>query len=604
MAYDPQDTKVHSIELSSYVAPEIEEDNKHDWILYGENDAYFDYVIDCYQKSPTNNSILGSMARKTFGKGLSATNARERAGQWAALVAIMRPKELQAAALDRAIFGSFAFEVIYKKDKKTIDKVYHVPYNTVRAGKCNDKGEITHYYISSKWDEADEDPNFNPDRIEAFDPNADKPTAAKELYVHRSYSPGVFYYCPVPYQGGLKYAELEWRISQYYLNLVSKNFTPTHLVNYNNGVPNEVEDRQNIVRKTKQAMSGGDGDTILVSFNSSKDEAAEIITLQVTDAAQQYQELTKQAQDKIMISHGVVSGMLYGVKENTGLGNNAEELKNAWNVEDNSVIRPMQEDLIQAIECFASHNGIAGLDLYFKPLTPIEFVDTDKVQSEEEVIKETGDEEATNVQMHKHEAREMTAEEEKTLLDELIELGEEVDESEYQILDVRPYDPNAEEDFNQALNEANVELARVVYGKPNTQSDQDTSLFKVRYRYAGTTSSRSREFCQKMSKANRVYREEDIRSAGNKQVNPGFGENGASTYSIWFWKGGPRCRHYWERVVYLRRSNRKISVNEARRMILALEPSERKDAKWERNDKRVATRPTDMPNEGFKNPPR
>jgi hypothetical protein len=53
------------------------------------------------------------------------------------------------------------------------------------------------------------------------------------------------------------------------------------------------------------------------------------------------------------------------------------------------------------------------------------------------------------------------------------------------------------------------------------------------------------------------------------------------------------------RKIYLRRNNSSLSVNEARKMILALDPKDRKDAKWEENDKLVA-QPAQASNNYFK----
>jgi hypothetical protein len=105
-----------------------------------------------------------------------------------------------------------------------------------------------------------------------------------------------------------------------------------------------------------------------------------------------------------------------------------------------------------------------------------------------------------------------------------------------------------------------------------------------------------------MVSASKVYRFEDINAASDRAVNPGWGLNGADTYDLWLYKGGGNCHHFWERRVYLRRNNKKISVNEARRIINQLDPSERDEVRLPQNDPRVAQRPTDMPNNGFLNP--
>ena len=102
-----------------------------------------------------------------------------------------------------------------------------------------------------------------------------------------------------------------------------------------------------------------------------------------------------------------------------------------------------------------------------------------------------------------------------------------------------------------------------------------------------------------MMSANKVYRKEDIELAGSKVVNKGFGKNGADTYSIWLYKGGVNCKHFFMRKIYLKKGNKSISVNEARKLINQLEPSERKNAKWTENEKIVA-QPAQESNNYFK----
>ena len=75
-----------------------------------------------------------------------------------------------------------------------------------------------------------------------------------------------------------------------------------------------------------------------------------------------------------------------------------------------------------------------------------------------------------------------------------------------------------------------------------------------------------------MTQAKKIYRKEDIEQMGTKPVNPGFGKAGASTYSQWLYKGGPRCHHRWLRQTYMSDTKtfdarsplaKKISTNQA-----------------------------------------
>jgi hypothetical protein len=165
--------------------------------------------------------------------------------------------------------------------------------------------------------------------------------------------------------------------------------------------------------------------------------------------------------------------------------------------------------------------------------------------------------------------------------DALIEMGEIVDENEWVEVDAIPVRGDLE------INEITLNLAKSFASFPNVTSEQDTMLFKIRYSYEGRLGA-ERDFCQKMVSAGRTYRKEDITIAGSKGVNKGFGPQGADDYSIWLYKGGVNCNHFWMRKIYLRRNNKQISVNEARKMILELDPADRPMARWQENEPEVA----------------
>jgi hypothetical protein len=186
--------------------------------------------------------------------------------------------------------------------------------------------------------------------------------------------------------------------------------------------------------------------------------------------------------------------------------------------------------------------------------------------------------------------------------DYLIKCGEEEETmlSDFELIDSRKVDYETEVELDSMWT-----FATVPSGKPQADSDhpeygQDTDLIKVRYVYTEGNFSgvgKSREFCDKMMSANRVYRKEDIIFAGDRAVNPGWGPYGASTYSIWEFKGGALCQHFWTRKTYLKKNNKNISVNEANAIIRANDGE-----RLERNDTRVAQAPRTWEDKGFVNP--
>lgn len=187
--------------------------------------------------------------------------------------------------------------------------------------------------------------------------------------------------------------------------------------------------------------------------------------------------------------------------------------------------------------------------------------------------------------------------------DALIAMGEEINLEQYELIDSRQVD-YADEQRHDAL----WAFARTVPSRPGAKDDQDNDLIKIRYRYmpnainTGTGgesgNNESRDFCKRMVAANKIYRKRDIELVSTQAVNPGFGKGGSDEYSVWFYKGGARCHHFWQRETYLQRGG-KISVNEARRLINQLPPNERPQYRIPENDEKVAQRPTDMPRKGF-----
>ena len=175
-------------------------------------------------------------------------------------------------------------------------------------------------------------------------------------------------------------------------------------------------------------------------------------------------------------------------------------------------------------------------------------------------------------------------------------------------------DEHEDFDFESEINNLvkdKLELTSTGTARPNRRSDQDgvnesfNDYYKVRYVYTkddklGKPSS-SREFCNKMMSAKKIYRKEDILQLTKKAVNPGWGPRGANTYSIWLWKGGGNCYHYWERQIY------RTSLRNAKADIKSSQIIDEVKAKSEgftvkRNSGLVAKAPKTMKNNGFLNP--
>lgn len=378
-----EEGKIHIVQLGSYSRPEVKEYYNDDFVAYGEDNDYFTYLIDRYNGSPTNNAAINGISEMIYGRGLDATDSKENEADYKEMKELLKKDVIKRITHDYKMMGQAALQVIYTKDRTKIAQVEHIPVETLRAEKCNSKGEIEAYYYHSDWSTASTGDKLT--RIPAFGFS----NAAIEILYIKPYRAGYKYYSPVDYQGGLQYAELEEEIANYHINNIQNGLSPSMLINFNNGTP-DAEQRDAIENSIINKFSGSsNAGRFILAFNDSKELAATIEPVQLSDAHQQYQFLSDESMRKVMVSHRIVSPMLVGIKDNSGLGNNAEELQTASVLMDNTVIRPMQVTILDELEKILDYNGIE-LDIYFKTLQPLEFTDLTNAISEAEIEKETG----------------------------------------------------------------------------------------------------------------------------------------------------------------------------------------------------------------------
>jgi len=542
------------IQLNQYEERSYRETaNKMGFVNYGDDNLFPQYLVDLYHSSATHNALSTTIAMMIFGEGFDATTLDGRLAfdQW------NLNDELRKACLDFKIQGGFALEVNWSIDRTTIANVSHLPFENIRSGFVNEDEKVEYYYYSKDWNDKREEPSeictFNPER------NIEHPTQI--LYV-KPFSPGSFYYPKPDYVGSINYIELDKEIGVYHINNMKNGMSPSFSIHFKNGIPPQ-EERNRIRMDIERQLSGAsNAGKFIVTYSDDPDRKPDFEPFQLSDAHNQYQFLSEEVTSKIMVGHRVTSPQMFGVAVPGKLGGGGE-LAEASELFEKNVIAPARQVVTEAVKTLLN---AAGLDAQLVQL------------SEEKGCCELSSDEVNL----------------DGCVDYLTDKGEEMSD-EWELIDESPVDYDLEK-----ARDALWAFASVPSSNPNGKSEQDTEIIKVRYTYAPkSTQENSRSFCKKMVNAGKVYRKEDIEAASLRAVNPGFGEGGSNTYDLFLFKGGARCHHYFSRQTYLRKNNKKISVNQAKKLIREAGV----DAKrLPENDKRVAQRPVDMPNEGFINP--
>jgi hypothetical protein len=325
--------------------------------------------------------------------------------------------------------------------------------------------------------------------------------------------------------------------------------------------------------------------------------AASIEPVQLSDASEQYQFLADESMRKLMVAHRVTSPMLMGIKDQSGLGNNADELKTASLLFHNTVIRPFQEMILDAIDDILAYNQIS-LNIFFKTLQPLE-LQADITEEQREELSKVEDSIEIQEQLSEDSRPFLDDKLAHEILDALADLGEEEPEG-YELVDAEIVGDDEPEDFD-------VEnyLNGLTELSAKQDSTQDGDIYKVRYKYVKgtkkTAKGSSRIFCKTMLSQGKLYRKEDIGMMSARGVNKSFGHKGRN-YSIFKYKGGVNCYHRFERRIYKKklkkngepyggdalRGTRYVNVNQA----------VREGFKLPKNPKEVAVAPIDMPRQG------
>jgi len=568
--------------------PQFEEVQGKNWISYGSDDCYGEYLESLYLGSSIHSAIVNGVGSMIYGKGLDAVERDDSEGnkeQWLRLQTLLNSSDddlLKKLALDLKLYGQCYVNTIWNKARTSVAMMKHLPVHTMRAGIADSEGKIHEWYYKNSWAKVNE--RQKPNVIKSFS-TEDRTSASTVLQIKR-YSPSFHYYGLPDSQGSNGYVELDIQVQSFHLNNIKNSLMPSMMLSFSNGIPTDQE-RADIERKVYEKFSGSNNaGKLLITFNDGPETAPKIEPISSNGSDDMYTYLSTEITNKVLTGHRITSPLLFGVSSNSSWGSNAEELNDSYSLFHNTVIEEFQDILLKGLAPVFTSNSI-NLDLFFIPSKPANFINVDEDTTE--VVEASKEEMSSDIPKP-----------DESCLEALISLGEDAPEG-YELIDEREVDYEDEDRLDGMINGVN--LASVIPSTSDQSKEQDNSLFKIRYQYAPLKINQmeydSRDFCVKMVGAAKFYTKENIYKAGRTSVNAGWGPDGASKYDIWLYKGGGSCAHYWSRFTFLKKDNQKITAKQRQAIINAMDPAERKAVTPKKNDSKVAERPRDMDNRGF-----
>lgn len=347
------------IDLAAHNVPQFKEERSKDWILYGTEkpwrNRYPDYLLDLYNTSAKHHAIVQGKTDYIVGNGFNVYTEGLNTENLARINEFIKHpngKEdintlLYKACLDLEIFGGFAFEVIGNQTREKIAAIYHADFCKYRKAKDSDG-----YYYSDDWSKGQPEMEYIP----AFNPNK---VGGKSLLYVRSYHPMSEVY-PLPeYLGCVPYIEMDKEIANFHLNSIKNGFMGGTMINFFNGQPTE-EEQQAIERKLYDKFSGSDNaNKLVLNFNDSKEQGAEIIALNGNDFDKRFDTLNKTVQTEIFAGHRIVDPQLFGIKE-SGIFASRNQIRDSYELFQNTYVNGRQRFLEEVFNSILEVQGYEG----------------------------------------------------------------------------------------------------------------------------------------------------------------------------------------------------------------------------------------------------
>ena len=384
MSYTPQpgDNFVSVVEQSIYNTPAINEIKTDNFVTYElgnfagseeHKNSFFAHLIDMYTQSATNKACIDSISDHVYGKGLAIKNGEGEPilkgngnSKMGKLNNILDAKDLKRLIKDRILFGQAAVQITYSGvgRRKKIQKLTHFPIQTLAFEKMS-MGKVKAVYYHPDWSKYEKRDKLK--RIPLFGMSED-PKSETEIAICKPYVPGYWYFALPQYAGGLDYALLESRISEFLINDIDNGFSGTTIMNINRNIK-DPDKRDYMVASVKEKLSGVNGDKTVIFFNENPNQSTTLERFPLSDAPSHYDYLAQESARKILTAHRITNPKLLAIPTpgEGGLGNNANEIQTAAEMLQNLVIEPLQIEVVDFLMELLDNNNFKE-ELMFVPL--------------------------------------------------------------------------------------------------------------------------------------------------------------------------------------------------------------------------------------------
>lgn len=360
-----EDRQIIVLKFEDSKIPEFKEVKGKEWIYYGDDNLYPEYLTKLFNKSAKHNAIINGKVTYIVGEGLYAKVDDAEADKMifkANSAGESLNDIMKKCALDIEIFGGFYLNVIPNKLGGIAD-IYHMDYERVRS---NEDGSM--FFYKNDWKVSRDKPM----EFKAFNP---KDMTASSIFAYKEYRPGLRTYTLPNYIGAINYIEADMEVSKHTLTNAKTGFSPSKMINFFNGEP-APEMQRDIQKRMERKFTGADGSKMIIAFNNDPAKAPTIQDLGQSDLTKEdFQHVDALITQNLMAGHQITTPALFGISEPGKLGMR-NELKMAYEIFQNTYINHKQRSIEKVFNYLAKYKGVKT-ELYIRPCDPIGIEITD-----------------------------------------------------------------------------------------------------------------------------------------------------------------------------------------------------------------------------------
>ena len=354
MSKESNITQLKKVDFFEAVLPAFEEVVKNkDYVFYGNDNMFPQYLIQLHDYSALHRTCITAKRDNVVGKYLTTEDPENEDRLMIANSFDTVFDVYKKCSFDMVMFGGYCMQVIYKEDRSLgISEFYHLDFSKVRSGKKNEVGVVTEYYYSDDWSNVRKNPIKT---IPSFNMlNTDEPI---QMIYYNTYTPSQSYYPKVDYLASLQSINIDVEIKNFHLSNIQNSLNPSLWVNFNNGTPS-ADEREEMYQHIQGRYSGsGSGSSgtgagaLFLSFSESKETSPEITQIQSQSNDTLFQTVGDMVDQAILVGHRVTSPLLIGIRDTGGgLGSNKDEIEVAYSHWTNTVIKPIQRQLLEMFD--------------------------------------------------------------------------------------------------------------------------------------------------------------------------------------------------------------------------------------------------------------